>query len=857
MDVDGEEEDEQTCDEICAYLARQRDELEPPPIQNVLCNHPHYRSWDELGLPNLPSSATKILGVESVCTADIEVSALRVVLDVTKPFNGQINAVADTGANIDVINMVTAMQYSNYLRVDKRGLNVRTGNGMRTVREYLPLHIKNNGKTLVAKLYVIPDFPYDYLIGRSTLRFLDYHLVKGSTVYHHDREVLDNADDLLEERAHDQYPIEGEKPEVVAAESLNLSKNKKLNEWIIGQIGENAKLAHIRSQTDYDTGKISQFPFHIKLKKGVDTTPIKSPEYPLSVQGVEEIERQLKYLLRIGFIAKSVSPWRSPTFIVPKKTGDWRIVFDYRKLNAITEKIAYPMQTIQSLADKFRGKRWISTIDLKCGYWHCPVAPEDRPKTAFAFNGKLYEWNVMPFGPTNAPAHFQMVMNEIFGQLPFVNVYLDDIAVLSETAEQHRVHLQKVFDLMSKYKIKMRADKCHWGQQSVEYLGWQIDHKGMKPTKRYKDKVMNVPVPTNKKELHRFVGMIGYLHRYLPDIQKELKPFYAMINLPNDRKFVWTADDQSRFERIKSMVNRENILMLPDMNKPFSVYCDASIDGIGCVLTQKYKSTAHDPETNEAKTVLVDRPVQFCSKLFGKTERNWHVSEQEIFAVVYALEKWRPYLIHRRFTVYTDHKNLAELFNRAKNFKAGKLYRWAVRLQDYDFDARYIEGKKNIFADYLSRDALTLSYCPYHTQKSVAMQNKDIKLLYERHLAHQSILNKNILYPHSDNPSDPPSILILDRDPPRPYQQNSLQINIKNDKILLPTVSDQYRDHANDVVSDSDSDSDIESMPLPDTSSLSSYINPSQSLDISDGRNDVYSIPSPIPSLEGKSRSAV
>lgn len=233
MDEDGED-DEQTSDEILAYLAQKRDELESPPIQNVLLNHPHYRSWDELGLPHLPS---KILGVESVCTADIEVSALRVILDVVKPFNGQINAVADTGANIDVINMVTAMQYSNYLRVDKRGLNVRTGNGMRTVREYLPLHIKNNGKTLVAKLYVIPDFPYDYLIGRSTLRFLDYHLVKSTTVFHHDREVLDNSDSLLEERAHDQYPIEGEKPEVVAAADLNLSKNKILNEWIIGQIG--------------------------------------------------------------------------------------------------------------------------------------------------------------------------------------------------------------------------------------------------------------------------------------------------------------------------------------------------------------------------------------------------------------------------------------------------------------------------------------------------------------------------------------------------------------------------------------------------------------------------------------------
>ena len=133
----------------------------------------------------------------------------------------------------------------------------------------------------------------------------------------------------------------------------------------------------------------------------------------------------------------------------------------------------------------------------------------------------------------------------------------------------------------------------------------------------------------------------------------------------------------------------------PDFDKPFEVYCDASEYGIGCVLAQR-----HDD---------VVKPVQFCSKLFSKTQQNWHISEQEIYSVIYAVEKWRSYLIGKRFRAFTDHQNLEELFNRAKNFKAGKLYRWAVRLQDFDFVAEHIKGKNNVFADYLSRDGLSTS----------------------------------------------------------------------------------------------------------------------------------------------------
>ena len=177
----------------------------------------------------------------------------------------------------------------------------------------------------------------------------------------------------------------------------------------------------------------------------------------------------------------------------------------------------------------------------------------------------------------------------------------------------------------------------------------------------------------------------------------------------------------------------------PDPNKPFKLFCDASGKGVGAVLTQ-----VHDGQL---------RPIQFSSKLFNKTQQNWHVSEQEICAVIHAVEKWRQYLIGNAFTVYTDHYNLQELFNRAKNFKAGKLYRWAVRLQEFEFTAKYIKGEKNIMADYLSRDALTSIHAA--TPTLIRPKTQNIYGLYMNYLAFSSHPSEHMLYPIKITKMDP------------------------------------------------------------------------------------------------------
>ena len=219
---------------------------------------------------------------------------------------------------------------------------------------------------------------------------------------------------------------------------------------------------------------------------------------------------------------------------------------------------------------------------------------------------------------------------------------MDDITINSETPQQHQQHLQGGFRCLGLYRIKIRPDKCAFAQDSVEYLGFIVDGNGIRIKPKYQDKIQNIPIPKTLNQARRFIEMVQCLHQFIPNLQQKLKIFHAMME--KQSKFTWNTNLEEIFNNIKSTIMNTEVIYHPDPNKSFAVYCDASIDGVGAVLTQ-----VHDGRL---------RPVSFCSKLFNQTQQNWHVSEQEIYAVIHAVEKWRSYLIGNHFTAYTDHLNL-------------------------------------------------------------------------------------------------------------------------------------------------------------------------------------------------------
>lgn len=646
---------------------------------------------------------------DTVDVTNVTVPVDTAVLDVKMPVDAKVTAMIDNGSSMNCINGQMALKFKKYLLRERSEFRVRTGNGYALCQQYLPIEIRNGSKTIKTKFYVMWQLPHAFLIGRPLIRALGYKMLQtANSVYRHaavddvlSDEKLDT--DFYERICYPLEPLEVNWNDIsVGAEAIRPQMIKILRDR-----------ETVIARHEADAGCIEEFEYKIEIDdKFKDDPPIVCAEYPLKRAAVREVERQLRVMKETGMISDSLSEWRFPILIRMKKTGDVRICYDYRKLNDRTKKMQYPVPDTRRLLQRFKGKSLFTTIDFKCGYWHLPLRKSDRDKTAFVFNGKLYQWNVMPWGLSNCPAYFQYVMYKLFGHLDFVLIYLDDITIMSDTEEEHLDHVRQVFDIIRERNMKVRIDKCSFAQSEIQYLGFRTNKYGIRVTGKYKDKILKVEKPTTKKELQRFLGLVNYVHRFVPNIQNKTVHLTKLLhkNVP----FLWNTNHDKEFLELKKAVENAQILQHPNFEKEFFVVCDASQNGIGAMLAQY----------NDEGFL---QPVEFCSKLFNETQRRWHVSEQELYAVVYFVEKWRYLLMDKKFTIFTDHKNLQELFEKSMNFKAGKLHRWAIRLQDFFFEARYYPPDLNVIADYLSRDG--------------AAKNMDIKNIKKR--IPESLRNKS------------------------------------------------------------------------------------------------------------------
>ncbi len=450
-----------------------------------------------------------------------------------------------------------------------------------------------------------------------------------------------------------------------------------------------------------DCGLIEGIYMKLDLKPG--SQPFRQRPYRQSFPMMKEIEAQTEKLLKAGFIRPSNSEFASAVTMVPKKlvneTVEWRMCNDFRLLNSMTVRDRYPLPNITTLHSRFHGNHFFTALDLRHGYHHIEIRPEDRHKTAFITHQGLYEWIRMSFGFVNAPATFQRAMDYIFRNCSFVIVYIDDILILSATKEEHWEHIRVVFGLLQRYNLKIRIGKCFFFQTELKYLGFILSGEGVRPDREYVRRIWELKAPTvsqpvKRSFIKRMIGMIQWLHRYIPRLADYLAPINQLTKTAANQQLVWTPECDASLTKVKTLVRDAPLLRHPDLSRPFHVVCDASDLGIGSVLMQKHNS--------------VLEPCEYWSRKFNDTEAKWHVSEKELSAIVYSLEKWEKYLLGPHFHVYTDHRNLEELHRRveAETLSNSKLNRWFVRIEMFDFTAHYIKGIHNIAADYLSRDAL-------------------------------------------------------------------------------------------------------------------------------------------------------
>ena len=393
-------------------------------------------------------------------------------------------------------------------------------------------------------------------------------------------------------------------------------------------------------------------------------------------------------MLSSSVIRPSNSPWASPVVMVKKKDGSLRFCVDFRQLNVATVKDAHPIPRIDNLFDALHGARWFSTLDLKSGYWEVPIQERDKEKTAFRTrSGQLFEFNQVPFGLCNAPATFSRLMDRVLADLHWETClfYLYDIIVFAATWEEHLARLPQVFERLRHEKLKLGADKCTFSAREVSYLGHRVTEEGLLPDPSLLAAIREISPPQNATEVRSFLGFAGYYRRYVKNFADIARPLHALTR--KDAVFHWSSDCQEAFDRLKTLLTTSPITAFPDFSLPFRLYTDASTAGLGAILAQVREGKEHI--------------ICCASRSLNQAEKAYPATKLECLAIVWAVAKFRPYLMSIQFGVYTDHYALQWL----KTMRTGSalLQRWSAALEEYDFTVKHRPGKSQTHVDGLSR----------------------------------------------------------------------------------------------------------------------------------------------------------
>lgn len=419
-----------------------------------------------------------------------------------------------------------------------------------------------------------------------------------------------------------------------------------------------------------------------------DSQPIRQRFYRVSPEKQKLLESEVKYLLENGLAERSSSSWASPCLLVTKPDGTFRFCTDYRKLNSVTKSDSFPLPRIEDCIDSVGSAEFVTKIDLLQGYYQVPLTSRAQEVCAFTTSSGLYSYKRMSFGLRNAPATFQRLMNLVISGLEGCAVYLDDVVVYSQTWEEHLCQLRALFIRLEAAKLTINLAKCEFARATVVYLGNVVGQGKVCPVRAKVQAIDNFPVPSTKKELMRFLGMIGYYRKFCENFSTVVAPLTDLLK--GKRKYEWSSDCQNAFDNAKLLLSSAPVLTAPRWNRPFHLKVDASGLGAGAALLQKDDNG-------------IDRPIGFFSKKFNFCQRNYSTIEKELLALIWALQHFDVYVGGGSVSlvVFTDHNPLS--FLQSLHSPNQRLIRWALFLQSYSLDIRHIRGVDNIMADTLSR----------------------------------------------------------------------------------------------------------------------------------------------------------
>lgn len=488
-------------------------------------------------------------------------------------------------------------------------------------------------------------------------------------------EVLINHDGLLFSGA--VLPVKGTDTVVKVGDSLNETQRDELHSLICNHIDAFSVAGELGS-TNIIEHDIELLP---------NAKPIVEPLRRRPQIHKDETRKQVQEMLQKGVIERSDSPWASAYVVVKKKTGDLRICIDFRRLNDVTKKCSYPLPNAEDCLEPLAGNVYFTQLDLASGYWQIPLSERSKELTSFRTEDGQFHFLKMPFGLCNAPASFQRMVNALFSNLRGLNlqVFIDDICIANRNWNEHLAMLAQVFNLLIKANLKLKPSKCVFGAPHVIFLGHKLSQQGIEPDPEKVKAIKELPNPTSCDDVRRILGLLGYYRRMVPRFAEISAPLTFLLR--KNAQFIWGDEQQLAFDDIKRTLIANPILANFNNHDPIALKTDASRKGIAGLILQR-----QDDEW---------RIITCASRRVNQHEENYGVSELEALAIVYAVNKFRNYLLGKHFTIMTDHCPLCAL--KLKNPSSARLRRWALVLSEFDYTIRYIKGSLHQDIDCLSR----------------------------------------------------------------------------------------------------------------------------------------------------------
>ena len=401
----------------------------------------------------------------------------------------------------------------------------------------------------------------------------------------------------------------------------------------------------------------------------------------------KKVEAKIEELIDMDIIehVNGPTPWVNPVVIVPKSNGEIRLCIDMRRANEAIVRERYPIPTVDEILQEVNGSKVFSKLDLKWGYHQLELSPESREITTFATHSGLYRYKRLLFGVNSASEQYQHEISTVIAGIEGANNISDDIVIHAKDQEEHDRCLNAVLQRLSQSGLTLNPDKCVYNMDKIIFMGMLLSEKGIGPTEGRVKAVTSAREPNNVAEVRSFLGLVNYSSRFIPGFATISEP---LRRLTKDKEpFAFGPEQKKSFQALKDGLAKATTLAYFDKEAPTKVIADASPVGLGAVLVQEQNG--------------VHVPVSYASRGLTDCERKYSQTEKEALSLVWACEKFHPYIYGMKFDLLTDHKPLEVIYG-PRSKPCARIERWTLRLQPYDFKVIHIPGLQNI-ADPLSR----------------------------------------------------------------------------------------------------------------------------------------------------------